>query len=79
MEEWSEDGTIELRNPRKSIDFGSADEIEEEGFDGVIEMVSGEDILGPVLLSDFLEESISFSPSGFFDSFLGFPSDIFDV
>lgn len=79
MEEWSEDSTIELRDPRETVDFGPSDEIEEEGFDGVIEVVSGEDILGSVLLSDFFEERISLSPSGLFDSFLGFSGDALDV
>lgn len=79
MEEWTEDGAIELRNPRESIDLGSTNEIEEEGFDGVVEVVSGEDILGPVLLSDLLEERISLSPSSLFDSFLGFSGDTLDI
>jgi len=79
MEEWSEDGTIELRNPRESIDLGPTNEIEEEGFDGVVEVVSGEDILGPVLLSDLLEEEISFGSGGLLDSFLGFLGDALDI
>lgn len=79
MKKWTEDVSIALGDTREAINFGSADEIEEEGFDGVIEMMTSEDILGSVLLSDLLEECISLGSSSLFNSFLTFSGDMLDV
>lgn len=79
MKEWSEDVSITFGNTRKTIDFCPPNEIKEEGFDRVVEMVSGEDILGSVLLSDLFEEGISLGSSGLFNSFFTFSGDTLDV
>lgn len=79
MEEWSEDSAIELRDARESVNLGSADEIKEECFDRVVEMVSGEDKFGSVFLPDCFEEGVSFSPSSLFESFFGCFGDAHDI
>jgi hypothetical protein len=68
-QEWSDDPALHDRNSSGSAETGSPDQIEDQGFGLVIQVMGGGNLMIPVLVGDFAQPVIPEIPGRFLDPF----------